>query len=128
MKHVPLLVLAAMAVACSRTPEPPARANAPSADKRAAASGRISEQQALALLVSQLKAHKVADLDCLTFASETDAPANGKAERWEFAAREIHDARCGGDPAISHVRDRYAVSATGSVQVYDAAEADYTRF
>lgn len=121
LKLAPLCLLAILAAACSRAP-------APSSPTTPAAAAAISEAQALALLMAQLKAHKVADLDCLEFMDEDDTPANAHAPRWEFAAREIHDARCGGDPAVSHVRDRYQVSATGTVQVYNAAEADYVKF
>jgi hypothetical protein len=118
---VPLFVLVVLSAGCSRTsPDTPAR--------HAAAPGKISERQALDLLVAQLKAHRVKDLDCLTFMNENDTPANATADRWEFAAREIHDQRCGGDPDVAPVRDRYQVDASGKVLVYNAAEADYTPF
>jgi hypothetical protein len=117
-RFLSILVLAVLAAGCSRAPDkPPAR--------HAAAPQQVSEQQALDLLVKQLKAHRVADLDCLGFMDESDHPANGKADQWDFAAHEIHDERCGGDPGVSPVRNRYRVDATGKVLVYNAAEADY---
>ncbi|MCS0629547.1 hypothetical protein NX786_09395 [Telluria mixta] len=114
-----IIVLAVLAAGCSRSSpdSPPAR--------HAAAPEQVSEQQALDLLVKQLKAHRVADLDCLSFMDESDHPANGKADQWDFAAHEIHNERCGGDPGVSPVRDRYRLDAAGKVLVYNAAEADY---
>ena len=77
------------------------------------------------LLEAALQEHQIADLDCLGFASESDVPAGSKAAVWEFSAMEIHNETCGGDPAVSHVRDRYKVSSTGEVSVYDVAIDDY---
>jgi hypothetical protein len=120
-RSAPFFVLAVLLSGCSRTSEPPAAAPA-------AAVAKISEKQALASLIAQLKAHRVKDLDCLTFFDESDTPANATADVWEFAAHEVHDDRCGGDPAVSPVRDRYQVNAAGQVLVYNAAEGEYARF
>ena len=120
-RSAPLFVLAVLLSGCSRPSEPPAAAPA-------AALGRISEKQALASLIAQLKAHRVKDLDCLAFFNENDTPANSTTDVWEFAAHEVHDDRCGGDPAVSPVRDRYQVNASGQVSVYNAAEGEYARF
>jgi cytochrome c len=111
IRFAALFVLAVLAAGCSRT--------SPDAPKQ------LSEQQALDLLVKQLKAHRVADLECLSFMDESDHPSNGKAAQWDFAAHEIHNARCGGDPGVSPVRDRYRIDAAGKVLVYNAAETDY---
>ena len=78
------------------------------------------------LLEAALKEHQVADLECLGFSSESEVPAGSKAAVWEFAAREIHDEKCGGDPSVSHVRDRYKVSSNGDISVYDVASDEYT--
>jgi hypothetical protein len=72
-----------------------------------------------------LKRHQVAGLECLGFVSESDAPAGSKAAVWDIAAREIHNGKCGGDPSVAPVRDRYRVSSTGEVFVYDAASDEY---
>ena len=121
LRFAQVIVLAVLAAGCSRSaPDQPVRhVNPPR---------QISEQQALDLLVTQLKAHRVADLDCLSFMTESDAPANGKAVQWEFAAHEIHNERCGGDPGVSPVRDRYQVKASGKILVYNAAEGEFAPF
>ncbi|MDD2600658.1 MAG: hypothetical protein PHO37_15795 [Kiritimatiellae bacterium] len=85
----------------------------------------ISEDQAVTLLRAALKAHQVADLECLGFVLESDLPAGSKAAAWEFAAREIHNAKCGGDPSTSPVRDRYKVQSNGEVSVYDFLNDEY---
>ncbi|MGY0653053.1 hypothetical protein ACW7GZ_14580 [Luteimonas sp. A537] len=86
----------------------------------------ISEDRAFTLLTAALKEHQVSDLECLSFGSESDVPAGSKAASWEFAAREIHNEECGGDPSTSPVRDRYKVSSNGEVSVYDFPSGDYT--
>ncbi|MYN19707.1 hypothetical protein GTP81_23465 [Rugamonas sp. FT107W] len=128
-KRASLFIFAALLLGCSRSPQPPQEvpASKTTASKQAA-SKEITENQALDLLLAALKRHKVADLDCLEFMAETDDPAVSKAEQWEFAAREIHDKRCGGDPGVSPVRDRYQVSSAGKVKVYDAAEGEFKKF
>jgi hypothetical protein len=128
MKLAPLILLAILIAGCSRTPDSSDARSAPQGAQRpAAALKKIGEEQALSLLLSTLKAHKVADLDCLAFQNESEQADDAKAEVWEFAAREKHDEKCGGDPAVSHVRDRYRVNSDGVVWRYDAAEADYAR-
>lgn len=127
MKRSNLFFLCWLLLGCSPSPQPPNQASAPKAKAaNAAARDQITEKQALDLLLSSLKQHKIAGLDCLAFVAEDTSPNQLKAARWEFAAREIHNDRCGGDPAVAPVRDRYAVSASGKVLVYNAAEADYT--
>ena len=120
VRFVSLILLAALAAGCSRSaPEPARHVNPPK---------QLSEQQALDLLVKELKAHRVPDLDCLGFMDESDHPPNAKAAEWEFAAHEIHDQRCGGDPGVSPVRDRYQVKASGKILVYNAADAEFVKF
>jgi hypothetical protein len=86
---------------------------------------QITREQAIALLVSRLQLHRVADMACLLYRDEGNTPNNAKAERWNLALVEIHDKHCGGDPEIGHVRDRYIVSSSGNVFEYDAAEDAY---
>src|SRR4051812_4289025 len=106
-----MLFLAVTLIACSRTPEPPHGHPNKSAGHGAAAATPISEDQALTLLVAQLKAHKVADIECLQFFDESDDPPDTKAVQWQFAAHENHPEKCGGDPNTSPVRDRYKVDS-----------------
>lgn len=85
----------------------------------------ISEEQAIRLLVTTLRTHQVADLECLAFASESGLPDGSGAAVWEITAREIHNAKCGGDPSVSPVRDRYQVSSDGEVAIYDVVNDSY---
>jgi hypothetical protein len=78
------------------------------------------------LLETALKEHQVEGLECLGFISENDVPAGSKAAVWDIAAREVHDEKCGGDPSVAPVRDRYRVSSTGDVFVCDVANDEYT--
>lgn len=126
IKETSLICLAILLLGCSRSPQPP---HAPPAAKSKASntvvSNQITEKQALALLVSELKARKISDLDCLAFVAENDIPVDSRADLWQFAAREIHNKKCGGDPTVSPVRDRYQVNSAGKVWVYDAANDEY---
>lgn len=115
IKPAHLFCLAVLLAGCSRAPERPP----------APAATQITERQGLDLLMAALKKNKVPDLDCVGMITESESPAGAKAEEWEFAAHEIHNARCGGDPGTSPVRDRYRVTAAGKIFVYNAAEADY---
>ncbi|MGP9689276.1 hypothetical protein ACT3TH_08965 [Psychrobacter sp. AOP22-C1-C5] len=89
----------------------------------------ITEQTAFEWLLIDLKRQQVADLDCLKFRIEgnedSDVAEDTIAAVWDFAAIEIHDENCGGDPSITHVRDRYQISSDGSVKVYDVKNAHY---
>lgn len=85
----------------------------------------ITEQTAFERLLTALKRHQVADLDCLKFRIEGNEDGDTIAAVWDFAAIEIHDENCGGDPSITHVRDRYQISSDGSVKVYDVRNAHY---
>ena len=87
----------------------------------------ITEQTALKWLLVALEQRPNADLDCLQFLPESNND-DAIATTWEFAAIEIHDDTCGGDPDIAHVRDRYQVSADSSVMIYDPRDAEYKSF
>ena len=126
IKISPLVVLSALIIGCSRAPElPHAIAAVKAKGSQVSPPEQISEEQALKLLVSELKVHKVQDVECLSFFDESNIPVNLKADLWEFAGHEIHNDKCGGDPAVSHVRDRYRVSSTGKVTVYSTANEEY---
>jgi hypothetical protein len=118
--------IAVLAAGCSpSTPSQQASPATRSAANIATALAGISEDRAVSLLEAALNKRKVADLDCLGFASDSDVPAGSKATLWEFAAREIHNEKCGGDPSISHVRDRYSVGSNGEVSVLDVTSGEY---
>lgn len=54
-------------------------------------------------------------LDCVMFATE-----NTTRTYFEIALREKHDKKCGGDPDISPIIDRYRVNrASGKIEIYD---------
>jgi hypothetical protein len=75
---------------------------------QAARSQPLDEDEALALLVRTLKHDGVyvkrISLDCITYDTEETTDAY-----FQFALREKHDAKCGGDPETSPVVDRYRV-------------------
>ncbi len=68
----------------------------------------LGEDAALALLDRTLKHDRVyanrISLDCVSYGTEETTNAY-----FEFVLREIHNAKCGGDPVLSHVLDRYRV-------------------
>jgi hypothetical protein len=68
----------------------------------------LDEESALALLESTLKhdgvyAHRIS-LNCVTYGTEETT-----GTYFQFALRENHNAKCGGDPETSPVVDRYRV-------------------
>src|SRR5437899_12272299 len=75
---------------------------------QAARSHPLDEDSALALLVRTLKHDRVyakrISLDCITYDTEETTDAY-----FQFALREKHDPKCGGDPETSPVVDRYRV-------------------
>ena len=88
---------------------------------QAARSHPLDEDAALGLLVRTLKHDHVyakrISLDCVTYDTEETTDAY-----FQFALREKHDAKCGGDPETSHVVDRYRVyRRSGKIQLWEAA-------
>ena len=82
----------------------------------------LDENAALNLLQRTLKRDHVYDKriswDCISYDTEEITNAY-----FEFAFREIHNAKCGGDPETSHVLDRYRVyRRSGKIQQYEVAE------
>ena len=88
---------------------------------QAARSHPLDEDAALGLLVRTLKHDHVyakrISPDCVTYDTEETTDAY-----FQFALREKHDAKCGGDPETSHVVDRYRVyRRSGKIQLWEAA-------
>jgi hypothetical protein len=82
----------------------------------------LDEGAALALLERTLKHDRVYDKrisrDCISFDTEETTNAY-----FEFVLREIHNAKCGGDPETSPAIDRYRVyRRSGKIQQWQAAE------
>jgi hypothetical protein len=88
----------------------------------AAPSRPLDEDAALALLQRTLKRDQVYEkrisLDCLAYGTEETTKAY-----FEFVLREIHNAKCGGDPDTSPAIDRYRVyRRSGKIEQWEAAE------
>jgi hypothetical protein len=85
-------------------------------------SSPLDEDAALALLEHALKNDRVYDerisWDCISFGTEETTDAY-----FEFVLREIHNAKCAGDPETSPAIDRYRVyRRSGKIQQWEAAE------
>ena len=90
-----------------------------------ARSKSLNEDAALELLQRTLKRDHVYDKriswDCISYDTEETTNAY-----FEFAFREIHNAKCGGDPVMGHVLDRYRVyRRSGKIQQYEVAEDNW---
>src|SRR4029078_10027750 len=88
----------------------------------AAHSRALDEDAALTLLQRTLKHDQVYEkrisLDCIAYGTEETTNAY-----FEFVLREIHNAKCGGDPEISPAIDRYRVyRRSGKIQHWEAGE------
>jgi hypothetical protein len=89
----------------------------------AGTNSRLTERQALDVLVSRIKMDKVYDswapnLSCLLFLTEEKAN-----NYFDFAIREKHGDGCPGDPNTVPIVDRFRVNrVTKSIQWYDPAE------
>src|SRR5260370_9328473 len=82
----------------------------------------LDEDAALDLLVRTLKHDRVyakrISLDCVTYGTEETTDAY-----FQFVLREIHNAKCGGDPETSPVVDRYRVyRRSGKIQWVEPTE------
>jgi hypothetical protein len=68
----------------------------------------LNEDAALDMLQRALKRDRVYEQriawDCISYGTEETTNAY-----FEFVLREIHNAKCGGDPETSHALDRYRV-------------------
>ena len=81
----------------------------------------LNENAALDLLQRTLKRDHVYEkrlsLDCIEYGTEEKTNAY-----FEFVLREIHNAKCGGDPEISPAIDRYRVyRRSGKIEQWEAA-------
>ena len=88
---------------------------------QAARSHSLNEDAALDLLARTLKHDHVyakrISLGCITYDTEETTDAY-----FQFALREKHDAKCGGDPEISPVVARYRVHRrSGKIEKWEAA-------
>jgi hypothetical protein len=88
----------------------------------------INEDAALNLLLRTLKHDQVyakrISLDCVTFDTEEKTDAY-----FQFALRENHTAKCGGDLDTSPIIDRYRVSrASGKIEWMNAVEDNWQRY
>jgi hypothetical protein len=88
----------------------------------------LNEDAALALLERNLKRDHVyanrISLDCITYITEETTGAY-----FQFVLRENHNAKCGGDPEISPVVDRYRVyRSSGKIKQWEAAEDKWERY
>jgi hypothetical protein len=88
----------------------------------------LDEDAALDLLVRTLKHDRVyanrIPMDCITYITEETTGAY-----FQFVLRENHNAKCGGDPAISPVVDRYRVyRSSGKIKQWEAAEDKWERY
>jgi hypothetical protein len=82
----------------------------------------LDEDAALALLQRTLKRDRVYEKrissDCISYGTEETNDAY-----FQFVVREIHNAKCGGDPEISPAIDRYRVyRRSGKIKQWEAAE------
>src|SRR5215475_15935586 len=88
----------------------------------AAPSRPLDEDAALALLHRTLKRDQVYEkrisLDCISYITEENTKAY-----FQFVLREIHNAKCGGDPEVSPAIDRYRVYRhSGKIEQYEVVE------
>lgn len=74
MKRILLFFFVALLLGCSRSAPPPQEMPEKAKVSKHVASKKITETEALDILLSALKQHKVADLDCLAFVTETIIP------------------------------------------------------
>jgi hypothetical protein len=82
----------------------------------------LDEDAALALLQRTLKRDHVYEkrtsLDCIAYGTEETTKTY-----FEFVLREIHNAKCGGDPETSPAIDRYRLyRRSGKIEQWEAAE------
>ena len=82
----------------------------------------LDEDAALGLLQRTLKLDQVYEmrisLDCVAYGTEGTTRAH-----FQFVLREIHNAKCGGDPETNPAIDRYRVyRRSGKIEQWEAAE------
>ncbi len=92
------------------------------ANAEGARSDPLDEDAALELLQRTLKRDRVYEKriswDCISYGTEESTNAY-----FEFVLREIHNAKCGGDPETSPAIDRYRVyRRSAKIKQWEAAE------
>jgi len=85
----------------------------------------LNEDAALELLQRTLKRDGVYEkrisMGCVEYGTEETTKSY-----FEFVLREIHNAKCGGDPVMSHVLDRYRVyRRSGKIEQYEVAQDEW---
>lgn len=113
MNHITGSAIAAIAVAILSSP-----VACPAGSK----SNPLNEDAALDLLQRALKRDRVYEKriawDCISYGTEETTNAY-----FEFVLREIHNAKCGGDPETSPAIDRYRVDRhSGKITQWEASE------
>jgi hypothetical protein len=88
----------------------------------------LDEDAAVSLLARTLKHDQVyakrISLGCITYDTEETTDAY-----FQFALREKHDAKCGGDPEVSPVVARYRVyRRSGKVEKWEAASDTWNAY
>lgn len=88
----------------------------------------LNEDAALKLLLRALQHDQVyakrISLDCVTFYTEETTGAY-----FQVVLRENHTAKCGGDPDVSPVVDRYRVyRVSGKIELYDAVNDNWQAY
>jgi hypothetical protein len=88
----------------------------------------LNEDGALNLLLRTIKRDHVyakrISVDCVTFDTEETAE-----EYFQFVLKENHTEKCGGDPDVSPVVDRYRVyRASGKIEWYEAVNDSWQRY
>ena len=87
----------------------------------------LDDDAALALPERTLKRDQVYEkrmsLNCIAYGTEETTKTY-----FEFVLREIHNAKCGGDPEMSPAIDRYRVYCrSGKIEQWEAAEDNGSR-
>jgi hypothetical protein len=88
----------------------------------------LDEDAALTLLVRTIKHDRVyarrISLDCIDYGTEETTDAY-----FQFVLREIHNAKCSGNPATSPLVDRYRVyRALGKIEWPERIEGNWQRY
>jgi hypothetical protein len=85
----------------------------------------LNEDAAMDLLYRTLKRDRVyqkrISWDCISLGTEETTDAY-----FDFVLREIHNAKCGGDPVMMHVIDRYRVyRRSGKIKQWEMPEGKW---
>jgi len=89
---------------------------------------RLTEEQALNVLVSKIEKDKLysgwTSLSCLSFITEDNA-----IDHFDFGIHEKHGGKCPGDPSTSPIVDRYRVDrTTKKIYWFDWSSGDFVAY